>query len=260
MPPEIETIMAMNKAFIGCVVLLILLCGCTRDNDTIYYPVGNISIEKGEETWNTGNGKLHLIAKSYNNTDYTLDTLARYPDDPTVGKLTFMFNLKNQLTDNEVNGFNGTGRTELTMSLGYKDGNFPTESLLPIYVPSDDNAQYAVKLRLKGELEVVDEGWTIDYAYAQLASQFQVYPPENFPNEIFLCKGGTLLGIFDNARRICTFDISYERYNLSFSQLYFNLFVNLAGQKRDSRIRLKIDQESFLEICRQAEQDSNSTS
>ena len=35
---------------------------------------------------------------------------------------------------------------------------------------------------------------------------------------------------------------------LSFSQLYFNLFLNLAGQKREERIRLRIDKESFFEV------------
>lgn len=66
--------------------------------------------------------------------------------------------------------------------------------------------------------------WMIDYVYAQLASLFQPYPPANFP-EVFMCKGGMKLGTFDSFRRTCTFDITYDRSDLSFSQLYFNLFI-----------------------------------
>ncbi len=40
------------------------------------------------------------------------------------------------------------------MSLGYKDGNYPSESQVPIYTSQDVTAKYAVKLRLKGELLV----------------------------------------------------------------------------------------------------------
>lgn len=47
-------------------------------------------------------------------------------------------------------------------------------------------------------------------------------------------------GTFDPFRRTCTFDISYDRSDLSFSQLYFNMFINLAGQKREDRIRLRL--------------------
>ena len=53
---------------------------------------------------------------------------------------------------------------------------------------------------------------------------------------------------FDSFRRTWTFDITYSRSGLSFSQLYFNLFLNLAGQKREERIRLRIDKESFFEV------------
>ena len=52
--------------------------------------------------------------------DYVLDTLAQYPGDPTLGKLTFMINLKNQSGTREVAEFNGVGKSVLTMSLGYK--------------------------------------------------------------------------------------------------------------------------------------------
>ena len=38
--------MIMNK-IIGLAVLLFCLSGCVRDNDAIYYPVGNVDVERG---------------------------------------------------------------------------------------------------------------------------------------------------------------------------------------------------------------------
>ena len=94
----------MNK-IIGLAVLLFCLSGCVRDNDAIYYPVGNVDVERGGPALEAGKGDL--IARSYNTEDYVLDTLAQYPGDPTLGKLTFMVSLKNRLADQEVSGFNG---------------------------------------------------------------------------------------------------------------------------------------------------------
>ena len=48
--------------------------------------------------------------------------------------------------------------------------------------------------------------------------------------------------------------ITYDRSDLSFSQLYFNLFINLAGQKRENRVRLRIDKESYFELYEQSEE------
>ena len=99
-----------------------------------------------------------------------------------------------------------------------------------------------------GRLTLSGDDWMIDFVYVQLASLFQPYPPASFP-EVFMCKGGEQsFACFDSFRRTWTFDIEYNRSNLFFSQLYFNLFVNLAGQKREDRIRLRIDKESFFEI------------
>lgn len=115
-------------------------------------------------------------------------------------------------------------------------------------------ASYAIKLRLKGELTLTGDEWMIDYVYAQLAGLFQPYPPTSFP-EVFMCKGGEQpFATFDSFRRTWTFDITYDRSNLSFSQLYFNLFVNLAGQKREERVRLRIDKESYFEIYKEKEE------
>ena len=92
------------------------------------------------------------------------------------------------------------------------------------------------------------------YIYVQLAGLFQPYPPTSFP-EVFMCKGGEQsYATFDSFRRTWTFDITYDRSNLSFSQLYFNLFVNLAGQKREDRVRLRIDKESYFEIYKEKEE------
>lgn len=162
--------MIMNK-IIGLAVLLFCLSGCVRDNDAIYYPVGNVDVERGGPALEAGKGDL--IARSYNTEDYVLDTLAQYPGDPTLGKLTFMVSLKNRLADQEVSGFNGVGLSKLTMSLGYKDGNYPAESQVPVYTSSDVTASYAIKLRLKGELTLTGDEWMIDYIYAQLAGLFQ---------------------------------------------------------------------------------------
>ena len=243
--------MIMNK-IIGLAVLLFCLSGCVRDNDAIYYPVGNVDVERGGPALEAGKGDL--ITRSYNTEDYVLDTLAQYPGDPTLGKLTFMVSLKNRLADQEVSGFNGVGLSKLTMSLGYKDGNYPVESQVPVYTSSDVTASYAIKLRLKGELTLTGDEWMIDYIYAQLAGLFQPYPPTSFP-EVFMCKGGEQsYATFDSFRRTWTFDITYDRSNLSFSQLYFNLFVNLAGQKREDRVRLRIDKESYFEIYKEKEE------
>ena len=76
----------MNK-IIGLAVLLFFLSGCVRDNDAIYYPVGNVDVERGGPALEAGKGDL--IARSYNTEDYVLDTLAQYPGDPTVVGLYF---------------------------------------------------------------------------------------------------------------------------------------------------------------------------
>ena len=235
----------MNK-IIGLAVLLLCVCGCAKDDDAIYYPVGNVDIERGDVALEDGKGEL--VAGSYNEEDYVLDTLAQYPGDPTLGKLTFMIDLKNQLARQEAGGFNGIGKSGLTMSLGYKNGDYPSESQIPVYTSPDVTAAYALKLRLKGELALVGDEWMIDYIYVQLAGLFQPYPPASFP-EVFMCKGGEQpFAAFYSFRRTWTFDITYNRSGLSFSQLYFNLFLNLAGQKREERIRLRIDKESFFEV------------
>ena len=97
--------MIMNK-IIGIAALLLCLTGCVRDNDAIYYPVGDVDIERGGPALEVGEGDV-LVARSFNEEDYVLDTIAQYPNDPTLGKLTFMIDLKNQQKNLNVADFNG---------------------------------------------------------------------------------------------------------------------------------------------------------
>lgn len=247
-PQNMYIDMMMNK-LIGFALLMLCLTGCVRDNDAIYYPVGDIDVERGTPITEIGSGNV-LVARSYNVEDFVLDSVAKYPNDPTLGKLTFMVNLKNGLEGQAATTFNGVGEPQLTMSLGYKDGNYPIESQIPIYASSSETMKYAVKLRLKGELTVPNNEWIIDYAYTELSASFQPYPPVDYP-EVFMCKGGQKFGVFDATRRTYSFDVVYERGDLSFSQLYFNLFINLAGQKSESQVRLRIDKDSYFELYEQ---------
>lgn len=45
----------MNK-IIGIAALLLCLTGCVRDNDAIYYPVGDVDIERGGPALEVGEG------------------------------------------------------------------------------------------------------------------------------------------------------------------------------------------------------------
>lgn len=47
--------MIMNK-IIGIAALLLCLTGCVRDNDAIYYPVGDVDIERGGPAFGSRRG------------------------------------------------------------------------------------------------------------------------------------------------------------------------------------------------------------
>lgn len=47
----------MNK-IIGAAVLLLCFCSCVKDNDAIYYPVGNVDIEKGGPALEVGSNSI----------------------------------------------------------------------------------------------------------------------------------------------------------------------------------------------------------
>ena len=59
-----------------------------KDNDAIYYPVGNVDIEKGGPALEVGSNSI-LVAESYNEEDYVLDTLvvnSRFPEMSIEGR------------------------------------------------------------------------------------------------------------------------------------------------------------------------------
>ena len=60
--------MIMNK-IIGIAALLLCLTGCVRDNDAIYYPVGDVDIERGGPALEVGEEDV-LVARSFNEEDY----------------------------------------------------------------------------------------------------------------------------------------------------------------------------------------------
>ena len=60
--------MIMNK-IVGMAALLLCLTGCVRDNDAIYYPVGDVDIERGGPALEVGEEEV-LVARSFNEEDY----------------------------------------------------------------------------------------------------------------------------------------------------------------------------------------------
>ena len=60
--------MIMNK-IVGMAALLLCLTGCVRDNDAIYYPIGDVDIERGGPALEVGEADV-LVARSFNEEDY----------------------------------------------------------------------------------------------------------------------------------------------------------------------------------------------
>ena len=116
-----------------------------------------------------------------------LDTLAVYPYDKTIGKLTFKFDPKNAVSDVTMEGFRGEGKSEMGMSNSYYDGNFPEEYRQPIFMNDNPAKKYRVKFRLKGEFRYYTEHWYTDYIYMMLSASFLPYPPA-VSEDVFLCK------------------------------------------------------------------------
>ena len=102
-----------------CIVFLAVV---TRKKIPSIIPLDNVDIIKGGSEEPTGNATL--IAESHNLESYVLDTLAVYPYDKTIGKLTFKFDPKNAVSDVTMEGFRGEGKSEMGMSNSYYDGNF----------------------------------------------------------------------------------------------------------------------------------------
>ena len=126
---------------------------CNEEEDSIYYPLDNVDIIKGGSEEPTGNATL--IAESHNLESYVLDTLAVYPYDKTIGKLTFKFDPKNAVSDVTMEGFRGEGKSEMGMSNSYYDGNFPEEYRQPIFMNDNPAKKYRVKFRLKRRIQVL---------------------------------------------------------------------------------------------------------
>lgn len=234
----------MNKLIIFLLCTL-AFCSCHEEEDSIYYPLGNVDIVKGGSEEPIGKGTL--LAESHNLETYALDTLAIYPYSNTLGKLTFKFDPKNMLSGLTVDGFNGTGRSVMSMSSSYYDGDFSEEYHTPIFISDHSSKKYRVKFRLKGKFKYYTEHWYTDYIYLMLSSSFLPYPPAT-SEDVFLCKGNEAFAQLDMAEGQYTFDVQYDRWNLSFDELYLNIFVNLVGQKSSENISLIIDKESFFEI------------
>lgn len=133
------------------------------------------------------------------------------------------------------------------MSNSYYDGNFPEEYHRPIFTDGSQDKKYRVRFRLKGEFRYYTEHWYTDYIYMMLSTSFLPYPPA-VSDDVFLCKSNEAFADLNTAERLYTFDVQYDRWNLSFSELYFNIFVNLIGQKESEKVSLRIDKESFFEI------------
>lgn len=234
----------MNKIIVFLLCAL-AFCSCHEEEDSIYYPLGNVDIVKGGSGEPVGHAVL--IAESHNLESCILDTLATYPYGKKNGKLTFKFDLRNAVSDVAVDGFKGKGKPEMGMSSSYYDDNFPEESHNPIFINDSPNKKYRVRFRVKGTFKYSTEDWYMDYICLMLSSSFLPYPPADSEN-VFLCKGNGAFAVSNAAERSCTFDLHYDRWNLSFDELHLNLFVNLIGQKNSEQVSLSIDKESFFEI------------
>ena len=62
--------MIMNK-IVGMAALLLCLTGCVRDNDAIYYPVGDVDIERGGPALEVGEGDV----LPYDGTEFILQDI-----------------------------------------------------------------------------------------------------------------------------------------------------------------------------------------
>ena len=205
----------MNK-FIVFLLCALFFGSCNEEEDSIYYPLDNVDIIKGGSEEPTGNATL--IAESHN--------------------------LESDVT---MEGFRGEGKSEMGMSNSYYDGNFPEEYRQPIFMNDNPAKKYRVKFRLKGEFRYYTEHWYTDYIYMMLSASFLPYPPA-VSEDVFLCKSNEAFAELNTAERLYTFDVQYDRWNLSFTELYLNIFVNLIGQKESEKVSLSIDKESFFEI------------
>ncbi len=238
------------KKLILFVVAILVFCSCSNQDDASYYPVGDIDVATGTDSL-TGNAVL--VAESHNIENQVVDTIADYPDDNTVGKLTFKYDIKNILSTVNPTNFFDTGKSSFAMSVAYNSDGFKSQSIAPIFKNSDNSKKYRVKFRLKGDFHLANDAWRIDYIYPILSKSFHPYPVEE-SKDVFFCKGNAMfmnfyqMDGFNSSRRAGTFDIEYDKWDLSFDELYFNLFVSLTGNKSSEQAYLEIDKDSYFEI------------
>lgn len=226
----------------------ILIVSCSDEETSYYYPIeGALSVERGSDQ---SVGTPVLVAESHNLNDYTLDTIVDYKGDNTRGKLTFRIDLRNLISDLNPESYNGTGTSSICMSNSFLDGNFNNVS--PVF-KADSAKKYRVRFRLKGSLTLTHYVWDIDYIYLQLAKTFAPYVLQEEAN-VLMCKANSAFVTFfksspsNSTRSAASFDVTYDKYDLSFSELYFNLFINLTGQDNSETVTLNILKDSYFEI------------
>lgn len=232
------------------IIFPFLLMSCSEESNTSdYYSVDNISIVSG--TSHPSNENAILVAESHNKLGQTLDIIADYPNDNTVGKLTFKYDIKNLESNLNPENFFGTGTISYSMSSSFNNNNFSSKS--PIFENADSTKRFRVKFRFKGSFHVTNDCWHIDNVYPVLSKTFNPNLLTE-PNNVLFCKGNALfmnfyqMEGFNSLRRAGTFDVEYDGWNLSFDKLYFNLFVSLSGSKSTEPVHLDIDKDSFFDI------------
>lgn len=92
----------MMDKIVGVVILLLCLCSCAKDEDAIYYPVGNVDIERGGPA--LPEEERVLVAQCYNEEDYVLDTLAPISGRPYYRQADVYDKFEESAGDRECSG------------------------------------------------------------------------------------------------------------------------------------------------------------
>ena len=74
--------MIMNK-IVGMAALLLCLTGCVRDNDAIYYPVGDVDIERGGPALEVGEVFIKFVIIDFKNPV----SFGSYPESTVIIKI-----------------------------------------------------------------------------------------------------------------------------------------------------------------------------
>lgn len=214
------------------VFLAISFFSCTKEEDSIYNPVGNVDIIGGNEASSSTSNLLYRI--NYTE-DFIIDTIADYIGDKTIGKLTF-----------KIDPFEKTSSKILSMSYSYYKDAFNSVCQYKLY-SGLGNKNYRIKFKLSGNLSTKSDNWYIDYIYLMMSKSFNPYPIES-SSDVMLCKGGNNFTDISNVDHIYRFNIEYDRWNIPLESIYFNIFINMIGNSDKEDISLTIDKYSFFEI------------